>query len=1341
MARSSLNVLHISDLHFGTTDNARTWYAKLAEDLRYELACFRLDAVIISGDIASKSNPDEYAAAQLFVNRLSQEFQLESHQIVIVPGNHDINWQISEAAYFRITSENSQQETEEYLTDEQGRFIGGTNPEQHKQRFINFSKFYEAIRGEVYPLDYEQQYTLQHLPEQKLLILGLNSAWQIDHINKRNLSINSEALSNALSLIRQNPTYEDCLKIAVWHHSLNSTFGDRITDSGVMERLAAAGFRFVLHGSVHGADNSSYHYDYSIDGKKIDIIGAGIFGISQNKQLSNYPWQYNFLKIEENKVTIETRKRDEVNGVWIPDIIWRRDSTEQLASRYVITLNHNNIQDYQLYFERGTTYIESGRFEQAIASFDKAIELKPNFHDAWNNRGLALLNLERYEQAIASFDKAIELKPDFHCAWFNRGLALLNLERYEQAIASFDKAIELKPDFHYAWNSLGLVLFELERYEQAIASFDKAIELKPDFHNAWFNRGLKLLNLERYEQAIASFDKALELKPDFHDTWNNRGLALLNLARYEEAIASIDKALELKPDFHNAWLSRGTAAGKSIAYNQFLHFPSAIYKNNAKLNQRGYQGKIISYQEGLKYCHQDTHPEGWGKLHLALGNAHYLQGEEESNPQSYWHQAVGEYYQALITLMPEAFPELYLEVIKSLVDALLGLGQIHEAEKFKQNGLDVLTRLLSSSLLSNRKKQQLNQRFSHLTQLADITQEKVIISYEISINISSEIILIGGEYQLTTFLNSRNNSKNNNIYLLEMPRDEAPGNELNIFLTAPGFHFNNDNTTSLPLDADTANITQTATFNLTALRPGKTKIQAELYVGETYKTTLETEVEVTAFEPTQLCPLIAARSRPVPQPSLILQVRTTWNADISACVFNYHIDSYQSQLLFTDNFDCASQSLSAIWVKRTQQLLKATLEDAANSQPGDFCSRLVSFGQYLFQSLFPEELQSTFRTIANLNHPFTLLIIADQDACFPWELFHDGKKFLGDRLIIGRWLWELEKARPYEFPVGAVNVAHYANVEQPELWNQLLYSSGAPPPIPMQAGIFNDMSLFESIRGLHLIRYSQSADAENRQNTPVRIDNGNDIGEIERELQPAKLSLRRNHPLVSLSYVNAGQIELTALEQTWASTFVKAGCSGFVGSLWAMQPDVEAAFTSAFYNSIWSGQTLAVAFDTARKLAKAVVPESSDWLAYVLFGDPMARPYRPAPGQGYAVVEPIGQQIDDPVAPGTTLRFRVSLRRTPPVWYENRLMEVAEDLTFDDLRVFIVTSGLQVTPSDSIIMKPTATGDYLGWFMLSVPPEMETRSVLVKVYFEDGIEPVHSLRFSLKIGNGEVEEV
>jgi tetratricopeptide (TPR) repeat protein len=45
--------------------------------------------------------------------------------------------------------------------------------------------------------------------------------------------------------------------------------------------------------------------------------------------------------------------------------------------------------------------------EQAIACFDKALEIKPDLHAAWNNRGYALGNLGRLEEAIASYDKAL----------------------------------------------------------------------------------------------------------------------------------------------------------------------------------------------------------------------------------------------------------------------------------------------------------------------------------------------------------------------------------------------------------------------------------------------------------------------------------------------------------------------------------------------------------------------------------------------------------------------------------------------------------------------------------------------------------------------------------------------------------------------------------------------------------------------------------------------------------------------------------------------------------------------------------------------------------------------
>jgi tetratricopeptide (TPR) repeat protein len=214
---------------------------------------------------------------------------------------------------------------------------------------------------------------------------------------------------------------------------------------------------------------------------------------------------------------------------------------------------------HQAWYNRGIALDDLGRFEEAIASYDQAVKLKPDDHEAWNNRGIALDDLERFEEAITSYDQAVKWKPDKHEAWYNRGNALFNLGRFEEAITSYDQAVKLKPDYHEAWNNRGIALDDLERFEEAIASYDQAVKLKPDKHEAWYNRGIALRNLERFEEAIASYDQTLKFKPDYHEAWNNRGIALRNLGRFEEAIASYDQALKFKPDYHEAWNNRGIA--------------------------------------------------------------------------------------------------------------------------------------------------------------------------------------------------------------------------------------------------------------------------------------------------------------------------------------------------------------------------------------------------------------------------------------------------------------------------------------------------------------------------------------------------------------------------------------------------------------------------------------------------------------------------------------------------------------------------------------------------------------------------------------------------------------
>jgi tetratricopeptide (TPR) repeat protein len=214
---------------------------------------------------------------------------------------------------------------------------------------------------------------------------------------------------------------------------------------------------------------------------------------------------------------------------------------------------------HQAWYNRGGALADLGRLEEAVASYDQALKIKPDKDEAWTNRGVALFNLGRLEEAVASFDQALKIKPDKDEAWYNRGIALRNLGRLEEAVASFDQALQFKPDDHEAWNNRGYALMNLGRLEEAVASFDQAPKIKPDDHEAWYNRGIALRNLGRLEEAVASYDQALKIKPDDHEAWNNRGGALADLGRLEEAVASFDQALKIKPDKDEAWYNRGIA--------------------------------------------------------------------------------------------------------------------------------------------------------------------------------------------------------------------------------------------------------------------------------------------------------------------------------------------------------------------------------------------------------------------------------------------------------------------------------------------------------------------------------------------------------------------------------------------------------------------------------------------------------------------------------------------------------------------------------------------------------------------------------------------------------------
>ncbi|WP_371416770.1 tetratricopeptide repeat protein [Dolichospermum sp. UHCC 0259] len=373
---------------------------------------------------------------------------------------------------------------------------------------------------------------------------------------------------------------------------------------------------------------------------------------------------------------------------------------------------------YKVWYNRGGILGELGDFDGAIASFDQAIAIKPDYQEAWSSRGLALLKLGLIGEAIDSYDQALNLEPQDAETWYYRGIALAVVEQYAEAIASYDQALDLEPNYHEVWIDRGVVLFNLKQWSEAIESWDQALAVQPGFYLAWYNRGVSFENLGCREDAIASYQQAIAIKPDFHPAWYNQAVALFYLDRFPQAISCYDSALEIKLDYWEAWLGRGAAAGHLTPQESSLMIVSSISAANPALNLGGYEGKLASYQEGLKHLRPDTHPEGWGRLHIAVGNTYYEQGKKATAPRDYWHHAMSEYQFALSTLTPEDFPDLHLEILQLLVKVLVCLGETTAAQELQKWGIELLQQLLTQPTRSDENKKQLVLKFTGLGQLA-----------------------------------------------------------------------------------------------------------------------------------------------------------------------------------------------------------------------------------------------------------------------------------------------------------------------------------------------------------------------------------------------------------------------------------------------------------------------------------------------------------------------------------------------------------------------------------------------------------------------------------------------
>jgi tetratricopeptide (TPR) repeat protein len=206
----------------------------------------------------------------------------------------------------------------------------------------------------------------------------------------------------------------------------------------------------------------------------------------------------------------------------------------------------------------GLLFLHAEQPDLAIEWIARAIRQDPQ-PKYLSTLGSTLQCQGRFEEALKTFDKALQLTPDDAKLWTSLGKVLVDLDRLTEALQSFEQALKFNPHNWDATDRIAYVLYRQGRFEEALKHYDLCIKMQPNSALALQMRAASLRGLKRFEESLTDNLRSLELAPDNVETLNNIGDSLRALGRYEEALTWFDRAIRLRPSFVLAFINKGSA--------------------------------------------------------------------------------------------------------------------------------------------------------------------------------------------------------------------------------------------------------------------------------------------------------------------------------------------------------------------------------------------------------------------------------------------------------------------------------------------------------------------------------------------------------------------------------------------------------------------------------------------------------------------------------------------------------------------------------------------------------------------------------------------------------------
>ena len=226
------------------------------------------------------------------------------------------------------------------------------------------------------------------------------------------------------------------------------------------------------------------------------------------------------------------------------------------------------------YINRGLVKNELKDYEGSLKDYNKAIELDSKCALAYNNRGYTKAKMQDYKGALSDYNKAILLNPNLKIALDNKaklllevcleddpqftekyylslGISNINQGNFEEALVNLNEVIKHNANSDIAYFYKGVTYHNMCKDDEAIINYTKSIELNKNMIDAYFNRG-QLLYKTNPKEALDDFVSAVALDPKFIDAYYSIAAIQKTLGQYQDAIKNLDKILEIEPNAINA---------------------------------------------------------------------------------------------------------------------------------------------------------------------------------------------------------------------------------------------------------------------------------------------------------------------------------------------------------------------------------------------------------------------------------------------------------------------------------------------------------------------------------------------------------------------------------------------------------------------------------------------------------------------------------------------------------------------------------------------------------------------------------------------------------------------